>query len=186
MRWGSNKPSIAWDRERHPRVGLWKTWLAKMPRVLCFVVATSLCSSSCLTSTVLDNQTGNLCGIITSSQPTMVYWVAFLTSIHAMLGARFRRWRSKVTVVSISKLTKVPLHPSRAPLWAPSIESCVCRCLFPGPNMNNVNHLYMVFKQVISLWLSLVNCSGFGSSVVLPSENQAEYSKRGRDGSKCY
>ena len=51
--------------------------------------------------------------------------------------------------------------------------------------MNNVNHLYMVFKQVISLWLSLVNCSGFGSSVVLPSENQAEYSKRGRDGSKC-
>ena len=102
--------------------------------------------------------------------------VAFLTSIHTMFGARFRRWQSKVTVVSISKLSKVPLHPSRAPLWARSIQPCVCRCLFPSPNMHDVNHLYMVFKQVIGLWLSLVNSSSFGSSVVLPSENQAEYS----------
>ena len=42
--------------------------------------------------------------------------------------------------------------------------------------MYDVNHLYMVFKQVIGHWLSLLNSSGLGSSVVLPSENQAEYS----------
>ena len=39
-----------------------------------------------------------------------------------------------------------------------------------------MNYLYKVFKQVIGLWLSLVNSPGFGSSVVLSSENQAGYS----------
>ena len=39
-----------------------------------------------------------------------------------------------------------------------------------------MNYLYKVFKQVIGLWFSLVNSLAFWSNVVLPSENQAEYS----------
>ena len=39
-----------------------------------------------------------------------------------------------------------------------------------------MKHLYKVFRQVIGLWLSLVNSLGFGSSVVLPSKNQAGHS----------
>ena len=72
--------------------------------------------------------------------------------------------------------TQVTLHPGRVPLWARSIKPCVSRCSFAGPNRHDVNHLYKVFKLVIGLWLSPVNSPGFGSSVVLPSEKQAEYS----------
>ena len=154
MRWGSDKLWKAWDRERHPGVGLWETWLTQMSRVLALhVVATTLVFQLLLNfSTVLDNQTGNLCRIIISSnQPWSTESYAFLMSIHAMLRLSFRRWQSKVTVLSISKLSIVPLHPACAPLWAPSIKPYVSRCSFMGPNKHHLNHLYKVFKQVIGL-----------------------------------
>ena len=96
-------------------------------------------------------------------QPTMFYWVVRILDVdprHAQ--------------VTISKLSLDPLHPARAPLWTPSIKPGVSRCSFVGSNRHGVNQLYMVFKQVV--WVSLVNSTGFRSSVVLPSKNQAGYS----------
>ena len=175
MRLDSNKPWRAWDRERHPGVGLLRNLIGSDVSRPCFVVPTTLVLQLLLNfSTILDNQTGNLCRIIISSnQPWSTKSYIFLTSIHAKLRLLFRRWQSKVTVLSISKLSIVLLHPARAPLLAPSIKPCVSRCSFAGPNRHD---LYKVFKQVIGLSLSMVNSPGFGSSMVLPSENQAEYS----------
>ena len=144
----------------------------------CFLVATTIVLRLLLNfSTVLDNQTENQCRIIISyNQPWSIESYAFMTSIYAMLRLPFCRRQSKVTVLSICKLSVVPLHPGPAPLWAPSIKPYVSRCSVIGPNKYQVNYLYKVFKQVIGLWFSLVNSLAFWSSVVLPSENQAEYS----------
>ena len=127
MRWDSNKPWRAWDRERHPGVGLLRNLIGSDVSRPCFVDTTTLVFQLLLNfSTVLDNQTGNLCRIIISSnQPWSTKSYIILTSIHAKLRLLFRRWQSKVTVLSISKLSIVLLHPPRAPLWAPSIKPWV-------------------------------------------------------------
>ena len=44
-------------------------------------------------------------------------------------------------------------------------------CWLAWANRHEVYHLYRLFRQVIGRWLSLLNSSGLGIRVVLPSEN---------------
>lgn len=86
--------SSPWDRPLRNLIGtdVSRPW---------FVVVTTLVFQLLLNfSTVFDNQTANLCRIIISYQPWSTESYAFLTSIHAMLRLRFRRWQSKVSPVN--------------------------------------------------------------------------------------
>ena len=47
-----------------------------------------------------------------------------------------------------------------------------------------MNHLYMLFKRVISCWFSLQKSPGFGRRLVLPSENHPGHSFTLRDRQK--
>ena len=82
---------------------------------------------------------------------------------------------SKVTVLSICRLSVVPLHPAFAPLCCFPIKSYTFRWLSMGPNTHEVNRLYDVFKHVIGRWFSLVKSPCLGISVVLPSVNHLGY-----------
>jgi len=157
MRWDSSKPWRALNRERHPGVGLWETLLAQMSAP-CFVVATTLVSQLLSNfSTVLDNKIGNLCRIIISSnQPWSTKSYAFLTSIHAILRLRH-----------ILRVCPSGLHPLNH--------------AFPDAHSQaRTGTTWTTYTKYLNWWsdswLSPVNSPGFGSSVVLPSEKQAEYS----------
>ena len=71
------------------------------------------------------------------------------TSTQATLRSRVCLWQSKVTVLSICRLSVVPLHPAFGPLCCFSIKSRTLRCLSMSPSTHKVNHLYDVFKHVI-------------------------------------
>ena len=83
--------------------------------------------------------------------------------------------QSKVTVLSISRLLVVPLHPAFAPLCCFSIRSYTLRCWSMGPRTHEVNHLYDVFKQWIGRWFSLMKSPSLGINLVLPSVNHSGY-----------
>lgn len=93
------------------------------------------------------------------------------------------RWKAQKVYYTSKALTGASRSNKPWGTWnrkphktSPVTQPCMTRCSLAGPNKHTVNHSYMAFKQVIGLWLSLVNSPGFRSSVLLPSENQAGYS----------
>ena len=127
-------------------------------------------------ATVLHIHKGNLCIVIIScNQAWLTESNAFRTSIQAMLRFLLPFRLSRQTILSIIKLSMVPLHLVLAPLCSSSNRLCVSRCSSIGDNKQVVNHLYCVFKQVIGLWFWLESSPGLGIRLVFPPVNQLGY-----------
>ena len=114
---------------------------------------------------------GKAMSFISFSQRWSTESYALCTSTHTIHRFLFPQWLAWHTILSINKLTIVPLQFSFTPCCSPCIRLYASRCWSTGFSRQDVNHLQTVFRQVIGLWVSLENSPCFCRRHDFPSAN---------------